>query len=92
MGIELYEHNAKAYAAAGRLLEATGRAAVVHPTGTGKSFIGHKLAEEHGGSRVLWCTPSGRIYAEQLENLEKAGCAAPGNIEAVTYAKLMKMG
>ena len=43
MGIELYEHNAKAYRAARKMLAEKGLAAVVHPTGTGKSFIAFKL-------------------------------------------------
>ena len=37
MGIELYKHNAEAYSRAVRLLENTGRAAVIHPSGTGKT-------------------------------------------------------
>ena len=58
MAIELYKHNLDAYNAAVLMLEKNGRAAIVHPTGTGKSFIGFKLAEEHPNARVLWLTPS----------------------------------
>ena len=39
MAISLYPHNASAYEAAVSMLAETGKAAVVHPTGTGKSFI-----------------------------------------------------
>ena len=39
MKMELFPHNQSAYAAALAMLSATGKAAVVHPTGTGKSFI-----------------------------------------------------
>lgn len=42
MGIWLYEHNEQAYKAALSMLSETGKAAIVHPTGTGKSFIGFK--------------------------------------------------
>ena len=43
MAISLYKHNKEAWLAAHEMLEETGKAAVVHPTGTGKSFIGFKL-------------------------------------------------
>ena len=36
--IRLYEHNRTAYASAAEMMEAAGKAAVVHPTGTGKSY------------------------------------------------------
>ena len=39
MAIALFEHNRIAYEAAVSLLNETGKAAIVHPTGTGKSFI-----------------------------------------------------
>ena len=41
--IELFEHNRQAYESAVTMLEAVGKACVIHPTGTGKSFIGFKL-------------------------------------------------
>ena len=42
MAIQLFKHNAAAYASALEMLEQTGKAAIIHPTGTGKSFIGFK--------------------------------------------------
>lgn len=39
MGITLYEHNLIAYKAALNQMEHTKKAAVIHPTGTGKSFL-----------------------------------------------------
>lgn len=41
--ISLFEHNRTAYESACEMLAQTGKAAVIHPTGTGKSFIGFKL-------------------------------------------------
>ena len=38
-GIKLFEHNETAYISAIQMLTETGKAAVIHPTGTGKSFI-----------------------------------------------------
>jgi superfamily II DNA or RNA helicase len=40
--IELFEHNKTAYEAALELLDETNRACVIHPTGTGRSFIAFK--------------------------------------------------
>ena len=45
MGIQLFKHNAEAYSRAVRLLENAGRAAVIHPTGTGAAvFFGCRRA------------------------------------------------
>ena len=43
--IDLFEHNQTAYCKAVSMLAERGKAAVVHPTGTGKSFIAFKLAD-----------------------------------------------
>ena len=54
MAIELYPHNENAYHAALAMLRETGKAAVIHPTGTGKSFIGFKLCEDFPKKRICW--------------------------------------
>lgn len=46
MSMQLFEHNQTAYNAVVVMLAETGKAAVIHPTGTGKSFIGFKLCED----------------------------------------------
>ena len=87
--MELYEHNQAAYDAALPMLMQKGRAAVIHPTGTGKSFIGLKLAAEHPDREVRWLSPSEHIFSTQMENLRaKAGRGVPGNVRFMTYAKL----
>ena len=68
-----------------------GKAAVIHPTGTGKSFIGFKLADDHPASRVCWLSPSEYIVKTQLENLNASESTAPNNIAFYTYAKLLYM-
>ena len=88
----MYPHNKRAYEKAVRMLEKSGKAAIVHPTGTGKSFIGFCLAWEHGKEKICWLSPSENIYETQLENLKKAtGGEAPANIAFFTYAKLMQL-
>lgn len=92
MAIALFEHNRIAYEAAVSLLAETGKAAVVHPTGTGKSFIAFKLCEDNPASRVCWLSPSAYIYETQLENLKSAADGwQPENVTFLTYAKLMGM-
>ena len=87
--IDLFEHNRTAYDKVRAMLAARGRAAVVHPTGTGKSFIAFKLAEDNPSSRVLWLSPSEYIFRTQLENLKRACGVELSNISFLTYAKLM---
>ena len=43
MALRLFEHNEKAYHTAVQMMEQYGKAAIVHPTGTGKSYIAFKL-------------------------------------------------
>ncbi len=96
--LNLFEHNRKAYENAIRLMNKTGKAAVIHPTGTGKSFVAFKLAMEHPGRRILWLAPSEYIFRTQTENLframgvsentESAKCVL-SNVTFLTYTKLM---
>jgi superfamily II DNA or RNA helicase len=67
--LTLFPHNQTAYEAAEAMLKQTGKAAVIHPTGTGKSMIAFKLCAEHPGERILWLGPSTYIYKTQVENL-----------------------
>lgn len=68
------------------MLERDGMAAVIHPTGTGKSLIAFKLAQENPSKHFLWLSPSEYIYQTQLENLgEKLE-----NIQFLSYSRLMK--
>ena len=91
MSISLFEHNQTAYSSAAAMLSETGKAAVIHPTGTGKSFIGFRLCEDNPKSSVLWLAPSEYIFRTQLENLRRTGAEVPGNITFFTYAKLSVM-
>ncbi len=90
--IKLYSHNQKAYDLAVNMLEDTKKAAIVHPTGTGKSFIAFKLCEDYPDKTICWLSPSEYIFSTQLENLYQATNGfKPNNIVFFTYAKLMGM-
>lgn len=69
MSIHLYKHNEDAYRAVETMLEDKQMAAVIHPTGTGKSMIAFKLVEQHPHKHFLWLSPSEYIYKTQLENI-----------------------
>ena len=58
MNIELFEHNQTAYITADNMFDTIGKAAVIHPTGTGKSMIAFKLVETHPDAQFLWLAPS----------------------------------
>ena len=58
VALRLFEHNEKAYHAAVWMMEQYGKAAIVHPTGTGKSYIAFKLIEDNPEKVVIWLSPS----------------------------------
>lgn len=71
-------------------MERYGKAAIIHPTGTGKSYIAFKLIEDHPDATVLWLSPSEYIFKTQIENLKKNAPDFPlKNVHFFTYAKLM---
>ena len=92
MELKLFEHNRLAYEAAVNLMDETGKAAVIHPTGTGKSFIAFQLALHHSAEQILWLAPSEYIFQTQKENLKKTASIEEKeleNIQFLTYSKLM---
>ena len=92
MPMQLFPHNKTAYEAAVKMLAEQKKAAVIHPTGTGKSFIGFKLCEDNPDKTICWLSPSRYIYQTQIENLaETSDGYEPNNVKFYTYAKLLNM-
>ena len=90
MALRLFEHNEKAYHTAVQMMEQYGKAAIVHPIGTGKSYIAFKLIEDNPEKVVIWLSPSEYIFKTQLESLKRNDPDFPlANIHFYTYAKLM---
>ena len=87
----LYPHNQKAYEQLCTMLDAEHKACIIHPTGTGKSFIGFQYAADHPDQRILWLAPSQYIFQTQRENWKKGGGPELDNITFHTYAKLLIM-
>lgn len=90
MAVQLFEHNQRAYAAVEAMLSSTRKAAVIHPTGTGKSYIAFRLIEAHAEARFLWLSPSEYIFKTQRESLAHSDPEMTlENVRFLTYAKLM---
>jgi len=90
VALRLFEHNEKAYKSSVRMMEQYGKAAIVHPTGTGKSYIAFKLIEDNPEKDVIWLSPSEYIFKTQLESLKRNDPDFPlANVHFYTYAKLM---
>ena len=71
MSFELFSHNLNAYESALEMLKEQGKAVVIHPTGTGKSFIGFKLCLDNSNETVCWLSPSEYILKTQIEKLNQ---------------------
>ena len=91
MSVSLFPHNRTAYENVCAMLAKSGKACVIHPTGTGKSFIGFQYAVSNPGRCVLWLAPSEYIFQTQTENWLHAGGDELANITFLTYAKLSLM-
>ena len=72
MALELFRYNLEAYEASVKLLREQGEAAVIRPTGTGKSFIAFRFCLDHSENRICWLSPSEHIFQTQLEKLRAA--------------------
>lgn len=91
MAIQLFEHNQRAYIAVEEMLAHVGKAAVIHPTGTGKSYIAFRLIEAHPEAAFLWLSPSDYIFMTQKEALQQSDPNMTlDNVQFYTYARLMQ--
>ena len=79
--IDLYDHNKTAYEKVEAMLAEDGKAAVIHPTGTGKSFIAFALVENHPDKKFLWLAPSEYIYSLQTKKLKEGQGISFDNIK-----------
>ena len=86
MNLKLYPHNHEAYIKVEQMLQEQGKAAVVHPTGTGKSYIAFALIISHPDKTFLWLSPNKYIYTTQIEVLRKGQGITLHNVVFRTYA------
>ena len=90
MGINLLPHNKKAYENVKNIFKKRNRAAIIHPTGTGKGYIARKLIEDNQDKKIIYLSPSLAINNRLEEDFGKYGINGE-NVEILTYQKLTKM-
>ena len=89
MAIQLFEHNERAYNSVCRMLEKKGKAAVIHPTGTGKSYIAFQLCIMNPQKSILWISPNEYIYKNQIKSLRDNFGVKLDNVNFCTYTWLV---
>lgn len=89
--MELKEHNQKAYNNLINMYNSgIDRAAIIHPTGTGKSFIAGQLVEDNPKNKIMIVAPTNIILDRYRKMFEENGIDL-SNIKLITYDKLMYM-
>lgn len=72
-GIVLYKHNKVAYEKVENMFETENRVAVVHPTGSGKSFISLKWLYDNRNKRCLFLAPTYPICDQIVRHIQAEG-------------------
>ena len=89
MSMTLNPVNEAAFQKAVQSLETLNRAAVFHPTGTGKSCIAWKVAEAHPQTNFFWLVAGAqRLALRQAELARYNGGTLPGNVRFCDCEKL----
>lgn len=93
MSIELRKHNRDAYEKVKDTIGNSNRAAVIHPTGTGKSYIALKLLEENKGKKAIYLAPSNSILHNIKRNIFDSDIDMTdfSGLKRMTYAKLVRL-
>ena len=91
--IELYDHNKEAYEKTINMLDKEKRCCIIHPTGTGKSYIALKWLYENRDKKSLFVTSSLSIVDNIEWTIRENGMSLEKdfpNLKIITYSKLMK--
>ena len=90
MSMTLNPVNEAAFQKAVQSLETLNRAAVFHPTGTGKSCIAWKVVEAHPQTTFFWLVAGAqRLALRQAELTRYNGGTLPGNVRFCDCEKLV---
>lgn len=92
--IELYPHNKQAYENVLKDFETSNKTCVIHPTGTGKSFISLKWLYDNKDKKCLFLTSSNIIIDQLIEYIEKSNLSLDDfpNLELMPYHSLKDNG
>lgn len=83
--VELYNHNKTTYENITRIFETSNKCATVQPTGSGKSFLIFKLAQDNSDKTIVVFEPNKQIIGRVSEQMKEYGI---DNIKFYTYQKL----
>ena len=83
--VELFKHNKTTYENITRIFEISNKCATVQPTGSGKSFLIFKLAQDNSNKTVVVFEPNKQIIGRVSEQMKEYGIE---NIKFFTYQKL----
>ncbi|MBR4419073.1 MAG: DEAD/DEAH box helicase family protein, partial [Clostridia bacterium] len=93
MGLELYKHNKKAYEKVEAMFEHENHVAIVHATGTGKSFISMKWLFDNKDKKCLFLAPTYEILDQFEEHVKSQGLSLKKdfpNLQFAIYSNLMR--
>jgi len=91
--IELYDHNKEAYEKTIDMLDKEKKCCIIHPTGTGKSYIALKWLYENKDKKGLFVTSSLSIIDNIKRTIRENNMSLEEdfpNLKIITYTKLMK--
>ena len=83
--VELFKHNKTTYDNITKIFETSNKCATVQPTGSGKSFLIFKLAQDNSDKTVVVFEPNKQIIGRVSEQMKEYGIE---NIKFFTYQKL----
>ena len=91
----LYEHNIRSYEKVKQQFEKDNIAAIVHATGTGKSFNALQLALDNKDKKIIYVVPYGSIIEHEKELIEQNENVSLEqdfpNLEFKTYQSFVNM-
>ena len=93
MGIELYKHNKDAYEKIEKRFEQEDKVAIVHATGTGKSFISLKWLYENRNKRCLFLAPTYEIIDQLEQHIKSQGLSVSDfpNLKCSIYPNFSRL-
>ena len=93
MSIKLKKHNEEAYKKIQENFKTSNKVAVIHPTGTGKSYLALKLLEDNKDKKAIYIAPSNAILHNLKKNIFDSDMNMSDfpNLKRRTYQKLMNL-
>ena len=89
--MDLLPHNRKAYDSVVEHLKTSPRTCVVHPTGTGKSYIALQLIEDNPDARILYITSLATNLLEFWDKVDKLGTGSKPGSKPVFFRKVLNL-